>query len=259
MEKASRKWFSRGRTQVMGILNLSRDSFSGDGLGDDVEIVVRRAHEMVSWGADALDLGAESTRPGFTPTDIEHDIRLLVPVVQRIKFELPELPLSVDTYKWQVAEACLRAGADIINDIRGLEDDKMVEVIASYGGGAIIMHSKPLVTSNSDEVHMYLRVQQKKARDAGIINSLIDPGLGFNKKKEESRRLFRDPGLNPEYFGQFSCNYAIGASRKGFLGGDPSERTFRSVGAAVYAAVQGVGVVRVHDVKETVEALSVLW
>lgn len=243
----------------MGILNLSRDSFSGDGLGEDVEEVVRRAHEMVSWGADAIDLGAESTRPGFTPTEIADDIGLLVPVVKRIKAELPDVTLSVDTYKWQVAEACLEAGADVINDITGLEDEGMIEVIARHGAGAIIMHSKPLVSNDCDEVHRYLRAQQRKARAVGIINCLIDPGLGFNKKKEESRNLLQGFGWYSECFGQFASDYVIGASQKGFLGGEPGERKFRSIGAAVYAAAQGAGVVRVHDVKETVEALSVLY
>lgn len=259
MEKTSRKWFGGGRTQVMGILNLSRDSFSGDGVGENVEAALQRAREMILAGADAIDIGAESTKPGFTPTDIEDDIRLLVPIVRLIKAEFLDMPLSVDTYKWQVAEACLEAGADIINDIRGLEDEQMIDVIARYGAGAIIMHSKPLQSSDRDEVHHYLRAQERRARAAGIFNCLIDPGLGFNKKKEESRRLLQDPGLHSEYFGQFSCAYVIGASRKGFLGGESGERKFRSIGAAVYAAVQGAGVVRVHDVKETVEALSVLY
>ncbi len=244
----------------MGILNLSRDSFSGDGLGEDVEEAVRRAHEMVSWGADAIDLGAESTRPGFTPTEIADDIRLLVPVVRRIKAELSDVPLSVDTYKWQVAEECLKAGADIVNDIRGLEDGKMIEMVVKYGAGVIIMHSKPLESNDHRlEVHMYLRSQQRKAIAAGVINCLIDPGLGFNKKKEESRNLLQGFGWYSECFDQFASDYVIGASRKGFLGGEPGERKFRSIGAAICAAVQGAGVVRVHDVKETVEALSVLY
>ncbi len=263
------------RTYIMGILNLTPDSFSGDGVlaqGTDafVERAAARAEELVAEGADILDLGGESTRPGSQPTSEEEEYRRVVPLLERIRPRVA-VPISVDTYKAKIARAALDAGADLVNDVWGLRmDPEMARVVASRRVPVVIMHnrSRPKDASQSErlggryvgveyrdllgEVVEELRAQLETALEAGIAYDkiILDPGIGFGKTLEQNLELLnRTAELRV-----LGCPILLGVSRKGFIGYTldlpVGERIEGTAAAVALGIARGADIVRVHDVKQ---------
>ncbi len=247
------------RTYVMGILNLTPDSFSGDGLSADVAAAVEQAVRFVGEGADWLDLGGESTRPGSRPVGDAEEIARVVPVLEAVRAKV-DLPLSIDTRHAAVAAAALAAGAAMVNDVTGLMGDPdMAGVVAEAGVPVVIQHiqgtpqtmqAEPVYEDVVEDVVASLRQRLELATAAGIARSqcLIDPGIGFGKRLEHNLRLLRRLG-ELRALGQ---PVLVGVSRKRFIGdvlGLPvAERVIGSATAVAVAIAHGADVVRVHDV-----------
>ncbi len=258
------------RPLVMGILNVTPDSFSDGGRHSDPDAAFAMAERMASEGADIIDIGGESTRPGWEPVSVEEELSRVVPAVKRISSSL-DVPISVDTMKPEVARAAMEAGASIVNDINGLRDREMMAVVRETDAAAVVMHMRGAPSEMHAEVGesaygdvvadvmWYLNGRIEAAEADGIRRErlIMDPGLGFGKTFQQNTELVRRCR-------EFRCLHApvlIGASRKRFIGqltgADASQRLGGSVGAAVMAAVNGASIVRVHDVEATVQALRV--
>ncbi|MEY2632714.1 MAG: hypothetical protein RIR00_1368 [Pseudomonadota bacterium] len=258
---------SLDRPLVMGIVNLTPDSFSGDGLAGDADRAIAHARAQWQAGADLLDLGAESSRPGAIPTPEDEELRRLLPVLEELRSW--SVPLSVDTYKPAVMRAALVAGADLINDINGLRAPGALDAVAASDCGICLMHmqGQPLTMQQQPdyddvvaEVGDFLCQQLVACRAAGIADErlLLDPGFGFGKMLDHNLALFRElPRLERES----GVPLLVGVSRKSMLGqitGRPTEdRLAASLAAAVLAAQKGAGIIRVHDVAATCDALKV--
>lgn len=256
------------RPAIMGILNLTPDSFSDGGLIPDHQTAVRRAEQLVEAGADLLDLGGESSRPGADPVSIDEEIRRVVPVVEALAGRIG-VPLSIDTTKAEVAQAALRAGAAVINDIQGLlGDDQMPRVVAESGAGVVLMHmqgsprtmqANPTYADVVTEVYDALAFRIDRAESFGIERSriAIDPGIGFGKTADHNWQLLS----HLDRFAGLGCALLIGTSRKRFLGAltgrDVSERMTASVVSSVLAIESGADIVRVHDVGPMADAVKV--
>ena len=257
------------RPRVLGVVNVTPDSFSDGGRFVEPAAALAEAERLIAEGADAVDFGAESTRPGATPVSPESEWARLEPVLARAVARLP-VPVSVDTRHAEVADKALDAGADIVNDVEGLRDPGMRRVVARTGAAAIVMHMRgtPATmqqeTSYDDvrrEVYRALAASVDRAERDGIAPSklVVDPGLGFGKSPEQSLELLAHIGE----LRSLGLPVAVGASRKSFLGWATDERAplarvDAGVAAAVYAAEHGVAIVRTHDVGSTVKALR-LW
>lgn len=254
------------RTYIMGIINATPDSFSGDGLyqdADPVAAAVAQARAMVAAGADMLDLGAESTRPGAEAVGAEEELARLMPILRAVAGEV-QVPISVDTWKASVAEAALAAGASCVNDIRGLRGDpELAGVVAKAGVPAIVMHSQDSAAYGDlmgDIIHS-LRQSLAIAARAGISAEriIVDPGLGggsFGKTRAQNLRLLRD-------LGELRClgrPILIGASRKSFirqtLDLPTAELVFGTAAAVVLGIAGGADIIRVHDVGEMRQAAA---
>lgn len=254
------------RPLVMGIVNLTPDSFSGDGLGTDVERAVAHARAQMEAGADILDLGAESTRPGAPPTPLQQELDCLLPVLERIRDW--NIPVSIDTYKPEVMRAAIAAGAAMINDITGMRQPEALAAVAGSDCGVCVMHMQgeprtmqemPAYEDVVSEVRDFLEACVVRCRTAGIAREriVLDPGFGFGKTLNHNLALFRAlPNM--------ACAglpVLVGVSRKSMLGaitGRPvDERLAASVTAAVLAAQRGASILRVHDVAQTRDALAV--
>lgn len=267
------RWFVRdreidlSRSCIMGILNVTPDSFSDGGLHADAGAAMRRAETMVREGADILDVGGESTRPGAEPVPAAEEIRRVVPVV-RAAAALGVF-VSVDTGKAEVARAALDAGAAIVNDVTALGDPRMAETVRAFGAGLVLMHMRGTPSTMQDdpryddvvrEVSAYLAGRRDAAEAAGVAREriVLDPGLGFGKTTAHNVALVR----RLDALCALGSPVLIGASRKRFLGAltgveNPGRRVIASVAAAVAARLGGASVLRVHDVAATVEALRV--
>jgi dihydropteroate synthase len=254
------------RTAVMGIVNVTPDSFSDGGKFLDPARAVDRAVELVARGADIVDVGGESTRPGSAPVPADEEMRRVLPVIERLAGRIAA-PISVDTYKAATAEAAVSAGAAIINDIRGLADPRMAEVAARTGAGLVVMHCpvEPAVmqshTSYADvvaEVIAFLRRSIEAAVAAGVDRRriVIDPGIGFAKTGPQSAALIDRLG---EAAAALDRPVLLGASRKSFIGrvieGPPESRLFGTAAATAYGIARGAHIVRVHDVAEMVQVV----
>ncbi|GMK42560.1 dihydropteroate synthase [Paenibacillus sp. CCS19] len=243
------------RTLIMGILNATPDSFSDGGRYDNISAAVERAKQMAAEGADIIDIGGESTRPGFTPVPEEEEIRRVVPVIRALREALPQMALSIDTYKAETARHALEAGAHIVNDIWALRySPEMAKVVAEFGCPVIVNHNRP-ERDYEDFIADVLADLQESARiahEAGVRDDQIwlDPGIGFAKDYAE----------NIAMMGRLSDLAALGypvllgTSRKGFigqaLGGVPVNERIEGTAATVTLGIaQGCGIVRVHDVK----------
>lgn len=251
----------------MGIVNLTPDSFSSDGLGSDLERAVAHARHQLDAGADILDIGAESSRPGATPTPEGEELRRLVPLLERIAGW--GVPVSVDTYKPAVMLAALAAGATMINDIAGLRYPGALEAVQGSDCAVCLMHMRgepgtmqqaPEYRDVVAEVGAYLDERQALCRQAGIAAEriVLDPGFGFGKTLEHNLALFRAlPRLGGGVY-----PLLVGMSRKSMLGGitgrPVAQRLSASVAAAMLAAQKGAKILRVHDVASTVDVLKVL-
>jgi dihydropteroate synthase len=254
------EWGSR--TYVMGIINVTPDSFSGDGLGDDQERAVSQGLRMVREGADMLDVGGESTRPGHQPITGGEEISRTETVIARLAREAG-VPISIDTYKLEVAEAAVEAGATMLNDIWGLRRSPALAQLASAKGCALVlMHNQDGTDYAGDlmeEIKRFLRVSIDRAIEAGVPRErvLIDPGIGFGKTAEQNWVVMR----RMEELRELAQPILIGTSRKSFIGkaldlpvNDRMEGTAATVTAAI---LRGADVVRVHDVREMTRVVQI--
>jgi len=256
------------RPRVMGILNVTPDSFSDGGRYLEPDAAIRRALEMVAQGADLIDIGGESTRPGSDPVPADEEWRRIRPVFEGIA-RTTGVPLSVDTRKPEVAARALEAGASIVNDVSGLRDPEMVRGIAGARAGAVIVHmlgepkTMQVAPSYGDvvaEVRGFLAARIETAVLAGVPREAlaVDPGIGVGKALDHNLELLAHIGD----LTALGRPVVIGVSRKSFLGAlfpsTSGERLSASLAAAAFAVIQGAQVVRVHDVAETVRALQVV-
>ncbi len=256
------------KTYVMGILNITPDSFSDGGSYDGVEEAVRRAQEMVEEGAHIIDVGGESSRPGAEYVPEEEELSRVLPVIRRLVEEI-DVPISIDTYKAGVAKACIQAGAHIINDISGFKGDPdMANVAARLGVPCILMHMRGTPKTMQDNLHYHSFMENLReelsesiemAVEAGIErkNIILDPGVGFSKSSDHNLEIIK----NIKELKRMGYPLLVGASRKRFIGeildAASDERLEGSLAVAVISSWEGAGILRVHDVKETVRALKV--
>ncbi|MGQ9730090.1 MAG: dihydropteroate synthase [Candidatus Zipacnadales bacterium] len=250
------------RTLVMGILNVTPDSFSGDGLGNDVAAAVERAKQFARDGADILDVGGQSTRPGSEEVDLEEEQRRVLPVIRALVNEV-DLPISIDTDKTEVSCAALDAGAGLINDVRGLRRPGMVELIAERGVPACIMHmlgsprtmqEAPYYEDVVADIYRFLAERVQACMETGISREqlIIDPGIGFGKTVEHNLTILR----RLREFRSLGCAILVGVSRKSMIGKvldlPPEERMEGTAAACACAIYNGADIIRVHDVREMV-------
>lgn len=237
------------KTKIVGILNITDNSFSDGGLYNDFEKAKEHLLEMISDGADIIDIGAESTKPYSSPVSAEEQLQKLIPIID---FAKNKTTISIDTRSSLVARECLKAGANIINDVSGLEYDKnMADVIATYNCPVIIQHSKgtpenmqncPQYNDVIEEIFLALQEKIKFARSKGIENIIIDPGIGFGKTRENNFEIIR----RVEEFKSLGCPVMLGVSRKSFL--ETQEDTYTAIFNAL-AVERNVDYIRVHNVK----------
>src|SRR6202158_668566 len=261
------------RTLVMGVLNVTPDSFSDGGKFLDPQRAVEHALEMERAGADLLDMGGESTRPGSTGTAAETELARILPVLEGLRGAL-KIPICIDTRKSEVAEAAIRAGAQIINDISGLRSDpRIAEVARRHGVPLILMHmrgepgtmqKRPFARDVMKDVAQGLRASIAKARKAGVPKSqiIIDPGIGFGKSFQQNYELLQKL---PE-LAKLGYPLLVGTSRKGFLGASlarhgkpapPEERIWATAATTAASILNGAHIVRVHDVAEMAQVARV--
>lgn len=247
-------------TYVMGILNVTPDSFSDGGKFIDKDVAVKRALQMIEEGADIIDIGGESTRPGFTPVSADEQIERVVPVIEEIKKNL-DTPVSVDTYDAKVAKAALEAGCDIVNDIWGLKKDpEMAKVIAEYNAFCVLMHNRE--TPDYIDFRKDLLTDFKGildiAKTAGIKDEkiILDPGVGFGKTREQNLVAIN----HMDDLKVLGYPLLLGTSRKSVIGLTldlpVDERLEGTLATTVIACMKGINFVRVHDIKENVRAIK---
>ncbi|MEK7774969.1 MAG: dihydropteroate synthase [Candidatus Zixiibacteriota bacterium] len=259
------------RPLVMAILNVTPDSFSDGGRYRSPQHAVECALEMFEQGADIIDIGGESTRPGSTPISAEAEMSRVIPIIRGIRQE-SDIAISIDTYKASTARAAIDAGADIINDITAFRaDNDMVTVAAQYKTPVILMHmlgtpaemqKNPYYVECVREICEFFESRIAYCIEHGIDKSkiILDPGIGFGKRLMDNVQIL----ANLDEFRQFGLPLLVGASRKSFINmlnptdKKPEERLGGSVAAAVVAVLHGADIVRVHDVSETIEALKVV-
>lgn len=258
-----------GQCSVMSIVNVTPDSFSDGGTAFAPDLAVRAALQALSDGADIIDIGGESTRPGATPVPLDEEWGRIAPVIAGVLKSCPDTIISVDTYKPEIARRAIAAGALIVNDITGLDPSgNMTEVVAQSSAGVVIMHMqgtpstmqiKPEYEDVVGEVISFFHRRIQTAVQAGIAKERIavDPGIGFGKTLEHNLTILR----NLNKFAELGCALLIGTSRKRMIGditGRPvGERTAGSVASALHAAWHGAQVIRVHDTAATVDAIRV--
>lgn len=257
------------RCHVMGILNVTPDSFSDGGSFLDVDAAVEHGLAMAADGADIIDIGGESTRPGAEPVPAEAEIARVVPVILRLADQV-DIPISIDTMKASVAEAAIEAGAAIINDVSAMgADPDMSEVAARTGAGVVLMHMRgeprtmqkdPRYTDVVSEVSSFLTAAADRAVAAGVDPQaiMVDPGIGFGKMVEHNLALLGSVGTLAS--GRYPV--LVGPSRKSFIGAvldvEVDERLEGTAAAVAWCAANGVAVVRVHDVKQMVRVVKMI-
>jgi dihydropteroate synthase len=271
--KLARRTLSCGeRTLVMGVLNVTPDSFSDGGQFFDLERAAAHAAEMLADGADIIDIGGESTRPGGAHVSTDEELRRIVPVVEQLGAQLPRVLISVDTTKAEVARAALDAGAEIINDISALRfDEGIADVAARTGAGLVLMHSRgtpatlhslPPVADILPEVTQSLRRSIAVAARRGVARAqvAIDPGIGFGKSQRQNLELLAKLDALAAEFADFPL--LVGTSRKSFIGrllGDapPEQRLHGTMASLTAAILCGAHIIRVHDVRAAVETARI--
>jgi len=253
---------------VMGVLNVTPDSFSDGGQFFDAEKAVERGLRMAADGAVIIDVGGESTRPGSASVSDDEQIERVAPVIKALRKKI-DVPISIDTYKLEVAKAALGAGAGMINDITALSDERMAELAAKHDVPVVLMHIQgtpatmqiePRYEDVVGEVLQFLLERAGRAEDAGIDKKkiFIDPGIGFGKTLEHNLLLLR----NIDKFVATNYRVLVGTSRKSFIGKltgkeKPGERIFGTAATVALCAVSGVSIVRVHDVAEMVDVVKI--
>ena len=254
---------------IMGILNVTPDSFSDGGRHLALQDAAGHAKRMIDDGADIIDIGGESTRPFSDPVDEDEELSRVLPVIETVR-AISDIPISVDTYKASVADKALRAGADIINDISGLTyDDRMAGVIAEHDAYAVIMHIRgtpkhmqenPVYENVIAEIMAFLRRQSSYAVRAGIDEGkiMIDPGIGFGKRVEDNLRILKMLNV----FKELGKPVLIGTSMKSFIGkvtGSPlEERVEGTLATLAVAFMNGADIFRVHDVAGAKKVLTMV-
>jgi dihydropteroate synthase len=262
------------RTYVMGILNVTPDSFSGDGLlekEDTVQFAIGQARDFITNGADVLDVGGESTRPGSAPVDVNEEMERVLPVIDALHKNFPDILISIDTYKSRVAEEAIKAGAHIVNDVWGLRaDDQLAGVVAKYKTPVILMHNRSNPANLDvreklgnayigseyqnliEEVKRELLESVALAKQAGVAEShiLLDPGIGFGKTREHNLELIN----RLDEIRTLGYPTLLGTSRKSFIGFTldlpPEQRIEGTAATVAVGIVRGADMIRVHDVKE---------
>src|ERR1051326_44157 len=249
------------RTTVMGILNVTPDSFSDGGQYFDLEKAMVRGKELEQEGADIIDIGGQSTRPGSEPVPEAEETRRVMPVVEGLARAV-KVPISIDTYRASVARHAIEAGAQIVNEISGFRfDDNMAQVVSDTRAGVVLMHSRGTrealhkqarMEDPVQEVAQGMRATVEKAKTAGIYGDaiVIDPGIGFGKAAEESIRILKNLGS----FSKLGYPLLIGASRKSFMRSvitwSVEARDWADAATSVFAIINGVHIIRVHDVRQ---------
>lgn len=255
------------RTFVMGVLNVTPDSFSDGGTYLNSDAAVARALEMEAEGADIIDIGGESTRPGAEPVSVEEELKRVIPVIKVLNGKI-KIPISVDTSKSAVAEESLKNGAHIINDVTALNgDEKMAETIAGHNASVILMHMKgnpktmqdnPDYENVMDDVRAYLEKSIWKANVAGINQIIVDPGIGFGKTVEHNLQLIK----HISKLKQLDAPVLLGISRKSMIqklvGGEADDRLEGTIALNTIAALNGANILRVHDVKPAVRVAKLI-
>lgn len=252
--------------QIMGIVNVTPDSFSDGGKFFETQRAIDHALQLAEEGADVLDIGGESTRPYATPLSADEELSRVLPVVQAVCRQ-SNVPVSCDTSKASVAKACLEAGAEAINDVTGFTGDpRMIEVLKTFSAGACAMHMQgtpqtmqdhPTYHNVTDDILLYLRQRRDALLDAGIDRERIclDPGIGFGKSHQHNLDLLANCG----HFHQLECPLLVGHSRKGFIGkvlnDKNTDRLAGTTGVALALAARGIQLLRVHDVRFLRQAL----
>jgi dihydropteroate synthase len=266
--RCGEKTFELGkRTYIMGVLNVTPDSFSDGGRFLESEVAVSHALRMVEDGADIIDIGGESTRPGAVPVSLKHERERVLPVIERLSKET-HVPISIDTYKSEVAAEAIDRGASIVNDISGLRSSPdMASLVSERGVSLIIMHMKgeprnmqtaPTYDDVVREIHGFLDDRSKVAINAGVPKDriILDPGIGFGKTVEHNLEIL----AKVEELNTLGLPLMIGTSRKSFIGNilgtDVDDRLEGTIASNVAAVLGGVDFVRVHDVKEVARALA---
>jgi dihydropteroate synthase len=254
------------KTLIMGILNVTPDSFSDGGLFNDTDTAIAHGEKMVSDGADLIDVGGESSRPGSVPLSEKEELVRILPVVTQLLDEV-SVPISIDTYKPLVADACLKVGAHLINDITGLTNPEMRKVAVKHNVPVVIMHMQgspkimqqnPVYQDVLGEITTFFREQITTARNENIQQIIIDPGIGFGKTVEHNLQILKHLGA----FKTLGCPILVGPSRKSFIGTitglSVKERLDGTLAAITVAIMNGANVVRVHDVNECRRAVQVV-
>ena len=254
MKIGNREFDVKNKTYIMGILNVTPDSFSDGGKWNDMDQALKHTEAMIQEGADILDIGGESTRPGHTPVGAQEEIERVLPVIEAVKKRF-DIPISVDTYKACVAEESLKYGADLINDIWGLKyDSQMAEVIAKYQEPCCLMHNKDNTEYNNFLIDMLHETQEcvNLAKKAGIADDkiILDPGVGFGKTYEMNLMTMN----NLELFQNLGYPVLLGTSRKSMIGLaldlPVDQRVEGTLATTVIGILKGCAFVRVHDIKE---------
>lgn len=258
----NREFLDKGKTYIFGILNVTPDSFSDGGEYSNIDAALLHSEKMIKEGVDIIDVGGESTRPGYTLISDEEEISRVAPVIEKIKSEF-DIPVSLDTYKSKVAKAGIEAGADLINDIWGLQYDKnMGKVIAESGVACCLMHNRKEINylSFSEDLYLDLSYILNDALRAGISEDkiILDPGVCFAKTTEHNLYVLQ----NMEMLNHLGCPWLLGASRKSFIGNTlklpVNERLEGTLATTALAVMKGASYVRVHDVLENRRMIDML-
>lgn len=254
---------------VMGVLNVTPDSFSDGGEFNHPEKAMERIHKMIEQGASIIDIGGESTRPGSEPVSEMEEMARTERIIRNAVKRFPEVIISIDTMKAGVAQAALEAGAHLVNDVSGLQvDAHKAELCAHFGAGLIIMHSKgkpremqknPEYEDVVQEVHSFLKNQAEYAASCGVKSIILDPGIGFGKTVAHNLALI----ANVEIFTQMGYPVLMGASRKSLIGQILNNRGVEgrlagTIALHYHALMKGSKIIRVHDVREAVDSIRIL-
>ena len=256
------------RPHVMGIVNVTPYSFSDGGKYSSTDLAVEHAINLIAEGADILDIGGESTRPGAEPVSLDEELNRVIPVIEALS-KISTVPISIDTYKPEVMRLAIAAGADMVNDVRALQEPHALEVVANSNVGLCLMHmqgtsqtmqANPQYADVVAEVKQFLNDRLRSVMTQGIAKSrvLLDPGFGFGKTRAHNITLIQ----HLEELNKLGQPLLVGLSRKSVLatiaGADKKQLSHASIAAAVISAMKGAKIIRVHDVKATVDALAVV-
>jgi dihydropteroate synthase len=256
------------RPHVMGIVNVTPDSFSDGGKFSTTDLAVEHALKLIAEGADILDIGGESTRPGAAIVSLDEELKRVIPVIEALSKSC-HVPISIDTYKPEVMRQAIAAGADVVNDVRALQEPNALEIVAQSNVGVCLMHMQgtpqtmqlePHYADVVSEVKQFFIERMNAALAHNIVKDriLLDPGFGFGKTRAHNIALIQ----HLDEFNVIGQPLLVGLSRKSVLGsiagGDEGQRLYASIAASVISAMKGAKIIRVHDVKATVDALKVV-